>query len=160
MLCSDCPTVWWCQSAWETMETSFVYFQLLKQAFHHDCLYQPCNGKIVLDQIDTIPNKYVKFQSHALNNIPIRPKRLLKSPVEMEHFLAGLTWIEKHCLIGWIVVKRHVIGWYSTGLKLGALWEYWVNWQRTDDNLYTMCYNASSSSSVHKRRIWEELLYC
>ena len=38
--CTLCLTVTWCQSAWGTMETGFVYFQLLKWAVHQGYFYQ------------------------------------------------------------------------------------------------------------------------
>ena len=36
------------------METSFVYFQLLKQAMHQSCFYWHYDKKNILDQTDTI----------------------------------------------------------------------------------------------------------
>ena len=87
--CTLCVQIVWVlhganlyQSAWGTMETSFVYFQILKWAVHQGCVYQHSNDKnYFLDQIDTISKKIVILQSHVLNNVPVRPsKSLLKSP--------------------------------------------------------------------------------
>ena len=53
-----------------------------------------------------------------MSNAPIRPSnRLLKSPRgEGGNFLAGLTWVQRQNLIGWLAdfffVKKDFIGWY------------------------------------------------
>ena len=42
---SDCLTLIWRQSARGAMETSFVYFQVLKRAVHQICFYMQCNDR-------------------------------------------------------------------------------------------------------------------
>ena len=98
------------QSACGTMETSFVYFQLLKWAVHQGCLFQHRN-KIYCFAMRLMPLYAIIFQSHALNNDPIRPsKACWIHQVERENnFLAGL---RKDTI--WLAdfLKRYPFGWH------------------------------------------------
>ena len=79
------------------------------------------------------------FQCHIVNNSPIRPsKSLLKSPSgEGNHSLPGLSWFERHNLIGWFFCQKR-FHWLtqSTGLNNPVLSE---STESSDNVQLTIC---------------------
>ena len=114
--CTLCvQTVEWCQMAWGTMETRFIYFLIVKWTLHSACFTSTAMIQIYILGARLMSfKKWNMFQCHIWNNSPIRlSKRLLKSPSgEGNHSLPGLIWVVRHNLIGWFFVIRDFIGWH------------------------------------------------
>ena len=102
----------WCQLAWDTMEARFIHFLIAKWALHSAWFYQQGNDTNVhlRGLIDAI-SKHKSYSHVILWRMPQLnfQKACWTHQVERENnFPAGLTWVERHNLIGWFVCQKKI----------------------------------------------------
>ena len=100
-----CSDVGWCQLAWDTMETRFVYFLIVKWTHCIQLAFTilPANQWYQFTfWVRLMALKKMVFKCYNLNNTPIRPSKTCWSEVERENYVhPGLIAVERHNLIGY-----------------------------------------------------------